>query len=277
MEGNSRGQPEKEHEIETNQKIEPTDSITEEEEFVDTLNSTLLLETDINTMTESKITQVERYSRILSTLEEDPQSLEIFIRRAETLHSVLPDDDAKKIFLNCVKNCTTGNTYSDIASLETWPEVRDELRVMLLPQKSISQLYIELASIRKFSGEPIVEFTVRIKKIVNALKNAHKQSDTTAAEAAWVKVFEMIDSQALNSFVQGLGTQMKNWVMARDFKTLKSASDYAQGLEYTDKEMFQSTDMQRPICTFCGKMGHNEEKCFKRQSTERGGYFSGNE
>lgn len=115
-------------------------------------------------MTEAKQKQVERYSRVLPLLEDDEKSLEIFIRKADTLYSLLTTEDEKKLFLKCVKDYTTANTYSDIALLESWDAVKLELKSRILPSKTVTQLHSDLIAVKKDPWEPISTFTDKIKK-----------------------------------------------------------------------------------------------------------------
>lgn len=187
-------------------------------------------------MAEANVKLLERYSRILPVLVEEPKSLEIFIRKADSLYSMLKNDNEKTIFLNCVKDCTTEGTYTDVAPLKTWEEVKTQLKNIVLPRKTISQFHTELTNVTKLASDTIVEFAEKIKKIANCLKNAHRLSDTTVKEEDWVKIFNIIETQALTSFVQGLTPQLRNWIMARDFKTLKEAENLARSLEYLDND-----------------------------------------
>lgn len=218
---------------------------------------------------------VERYSRILPQLDEEPKSLETFIRKADTLFNLLKNDNAKNIFLNCVKDSTTESTYADIASLKTWEEIKQELKVIILPRKTISQLHNDLQNVVKDPLDTIVGFSEKIKKAMNGLKNAHRLSDRTVLEADWKRVFDIIETQALTTFIQGLSPQLRNWIMAKDFKTLKEAENHARTLEYLDKESIpaitdsnQTYQDSKPInksfkmCFKCHRMGHTADRCF---------------
>lgn len=231
------------------------------------------------TMGETNDKLVERYTRFLPVLEQNQKSLETFIRKADTLFALLPDNNAKGIFLNCVKNSTTESTYADIAALTTWDGVKQELKAIILPRKTVSQLHNELTNITKSPAETIVEFAENIKKVANGLKDAHRLSDRTVAEADWKLIFDIIETQSLTTFTQGLSPQLRNWVMARDFKTLREAESHARTLEYLDVEPTQQTppipslnqtrqgsnQLTRPPpreCGRCHKLGHTADRCF---------------
>lgn len=273
---------------EQNSQVETIQNINETEEQIPVAiqieNTDKKTITSTTKMAEAKQKQIERYSRMLPVLVEDARSLESFIRKADTLYNLLTDKDDQALFLNCVKDCTSENTFSDIAALTTWEEVKTELKIIILPVKSVSQLHSELTILKKYPWESITVFTDKIKKIANALKNAHTLTDQKAADTAWVKIFEMIETQSLNTFIEGLGPQMKNWVMAKSFKTLKEASTYAKELEHFDREIKKSVvtnkvnepinaqnpnwrnpaTNQQKVCNQCNRKGHTATECYSK-------------
>lgn len=231
-------------------------------------------------MTESNEKLLERYSRILPVLIETPKSLETFIRKADTLYKSLPNDAAKEIFLNCVKDSATESTYDNIALLTTWDNVKRELKAKILPRKTISQLHDELSKVKKDPSDTIVEFADKIKRVANGLKDAHRLSDRTVLEADWKKMFDIIETLSLNTFIQGLSPQLRNWTMARDFKTLRLAEDHARTMEHldlgnTEPRATTSSDQPRQLqryqdttpktagltCYRCNKAGHRALDC----------------
>lgn len=253
-------------------------------------------------MAEAKQKQVERYSRVLPQLEDNEKSLEIFIRKADTLYSLLTTEDGKKLFLKCVKDCTTASTYADIALLESWEAVKLELKSRILPSKTFTQLHSDLTAVKKHPWEPISTFTDKIKKISNDLKDAHRQTDSTATEADWKRIFDMIEIQSLTTFIHGLEPNMKSCVLAKDFKTLKAAETYVKGLEqfvtgttslpistrfnqanqpqqqfcfnckrsgHIAANCFAQPNNERPICTYCHIQGHTKDRCFKFEAADK--------
>lgn len=247
----------------------------------------------VQNMAESNDKLVERYGRILPPFSEDPNSLETFIRKADSLFKLLPDQNAKDIFLNCVKDATSGSTYNDVALLPTWEEVKQELKVRILPRRTITQLHQELASVIKKPSDTIITFADKIKRIANGLKNAHRVSDLTVTEEGWKRIFYLIESQALNTFIEGLSPQLRNWTIARDFKTLRDAENHCRSMEHLDINTRandnQSRDIQyqnapavnqnranhfrppqvtipnhRPVreCQRCHRVGHRTDQCF---------------
>lgn len=190
-------------------------------------------------MGESKDKLIERFGRILPPLVEEPKSLETFLRKGDTLFASLDVEDAKEIFLKVVKDSTTENTYQNIAPLKTWDEVKQELKSIVLPRKTVSQLHHELAIVAKHPSDTIVDFSDKIKRIMNGLKNAYRLSDIKAKEDDFKRLFDTIETQGLTTFTRGLSPQLRNWTMAKDFKTLKDAENHARSLEYLDEEISQ--------------------------------------
>lgn len=238
-----------------------------------------LRENQILLMAESNDKLVERYSRILPPFAEDPKGLETFLRKGDSLFKMLTNQNAKDIFLNCIKDATTECIYHEIALLKTWEEVKNELKTIILPRRTISQLHTELASVTKHPSDTIATFADKIKRIMNGLKNAHRLSDMTVDDEGWKRIFVLIETQALNTFIEGLSPQLRNWTIAKDFKNLKDAVNHARTMEHLDtntsyantqgwgnqfKDLQGAIPKNRPVkeCQKCRRLGHRTEECF---------------
>lgn len=223
--------------------------------------------------------EIKNILNSLPILENNAKGLELFLSRSDLIFSTIPttDDDLKKFFLSYVKSCTSAFVKLAIQDLGTYELVRAALVARLLPKKTLMQLNEEISKISQFSDETILNYSDRINKLSNAIIVLQKESNPDATKETLKVLLDLINNQALEIFTKGLRGDMKNWVMAKDYKTLSEAVTYAVSKEpqlVSVKTPVKTPENPKDVnsvqkCYKCGLAGHLANYCKYKPAQNR--------
>lgn len=213
----------------------------------------------------------ERMLSAMPILDNNGSNLELFLNRANLTYAYMNDDQKKKkYFLDYVISCTSGDTHIAVRSLETFEQVQAELSSRFLPTKTISSLQAELSRIKQYPNETILSFSDRIQRIAYALDVAFKLTNSTAADATLAILSDINSKAAMNTFVSGMGGEMRNWIMSREFKTFKEAVDFAKSKEHEVHPIpMEEIPSLIKKCGKCGSPNHFTDYCRAKPNSSK--------
>lgn len=227
-------------------------------------------------------------------LQSDPKSLELFLNRADLIHSTISNDESSKaFFLNGIKSCTQGNDKLAICHLETYDLVKSVLISRIIPKKTVLERFQDLFNINQNPQESILNYSDRIRRAMYDLNVTYKLRYKEDSSQNLDLFHSMNMRNSLDVFVIGIFNQnLRSLVIGKDFTNLEEAILYAEEKElqlniktFSNQEQSVSSQtlnsvnesqikkasnnfpinfpINRPVfkCGLCFRKGHQSKYC----------------
>lgn len=155
-----------------------------------------------------------------------------------------------------------------------WDDMKDHLEEIFAEKRSVSHWQLELNSVKQNKGESVLSYSNKIEKYLSNLLDASTVGKT--AEES-LTISEVLKTQALNVFLQGLQEPLKIHVKSRNPDTLEIAVEYARAEErelLSNKESLKffgyKVKEENPVrkCYICNKTNHTASSCYQRKFSQ---------
>lgn len=229
----------------------------------------------------------------VTSLENNPKSVEFFLNRADLIYSKLNKESSKSFFLNYIKSLTTGTINLRIKPLSTWKLIKSELKNFIWPYKPILQRLQDQLSISQFPEETILSYSDRLFLELELLNESYKLKYTDFSTEIFDFLCLVNMHNSLDIFVKGIYCKdLKTILQGRDYKTLTEAVKYARDKEMllidsnnrknsVQSENYNSNVFTAPIkkvvprkknifkCGLCFRLGHQSKFCRHKQNASQ--------
>lgn len=199
------------------------------------------------------------------------ESVHDFIDTCDLVYSSV-EENSREILYNIIKTKLTGKARSmtKYRNFPVWDDLKIYLEDVFTEKRSVGFWQTELNNCSQSRNEDITSYANKIEKCLSNLVDAMVigRGPEIAEEMQ-----NLLRSQALNVFVQGLGEPLKLYVKSQRPETLENAIDLARSEERQLKVKNNTRNFKQEysevICNFCRKKGHLAKNCFKNLNLDR--------
>lgn len=189
-----------------------------------------------------------------------------FCNAVELINDVVKDDkSSNKLFMRLLKNKLYDSAYEIVRykDFESWVQLKAALSMRFVQRRSQGVVASELVNFCQSKNADVRNYASKIQSLLDEL-NEICISNQGFQSAPIIQVYN--ENLALNSCQNGLrNPNLKTVVKSKNFSKLSDAIEKALDEEVSHKPM--SNEVIN--CKFCGKKGHNEDHCFKKENNER--------
>lgn len=187
----------------------------------------------------------------------------------------VPDSSLTEVFLTCIEVkdvalVTWANTELQVLN---WEQARKTILGHFYSKNALRRYNAEFIALRMDFSKPLNEFIERISLVAKRAKrdiNSVEVMDKFISCLPYkLKELALVQSESCGTFKE-LSEFVANIAIARsalkmdEVKQSSSSSQAAKG----PKDSFQRPS-ERPVCSFCKKIGHSIDKCFSKKNQER--------
>lgn len=191
--------------------------------------------------------------------------------------------DSTQIFLELLRQKFKGRARAAIENLDydSIQALEEKLKEIFDPCMTPSQCRTALENVIKGSNEHIVDYINRVRTIFNNVLNAEatdRGREISNAERS------KLEKGAITSFLNGIPPNLRLECKLKILKSLENAYTTAIKVYKAHAKDIQQTvliyrveidleankfDRVKPVCGYCSKLGHLEEKCFKKKREKK--------
>lgn len=192
-----------------------------------------------------------------------------FIDSAELYFEALNEggqDDFERFIM--LKLDTNIYNWCQNKGINTWEEIKENLKQKYKTASNLPLLQKELFNIRQERRESVGQFSDKIEKKLFEMNEAAR-SEIEEFDVGRYKHYH--EKLALRAFQDGLKDSLRLYIKARNYETLSEAITEARNEEgYTDNGGNDQEKSKDITCYRCGKKGHVRTQCYVRLSDQNG-------
>lgn len=192
------------------------------------------------------------------------KELDSFLNTCES-YIALVDNANSANLLSIIKTKISGEAYNKIqpiSELNTWELLKARLKSKIKKHVTFEFAQQDLANIRQNKSDTVEKYGDRIKEKLRELNEASRKLSNDNNQLA--VLFTANEKMAISKFEQNLNNEsLRLLVSAANKSSLDECVLYAM-----QRDLIQS-DFKKEKCGFCSIPGHTEDKCRKKQASEK--------
>ncbi len=186
-----------------------------------------------------------------------------FCNAVDLINYVVKDDKTSySLFMKLLKTILYDSAYEIVRynNFESWSDLKDALSIRFIQRRSQGVVASELVNCNQSKNENVLSYASNIQKLLDELNEICISNQGQKSASTIQKYNEIL---ALNSFLNGLrNPHLRTIVKSYKFDNLSEATEKALDEEICHKP--SSNDVVN--CKYCGKKGHTENNCFKKEN-----------